>query len=129
MEIKHGLHLSQRTTLVMTQRLKQALKLLQVPTLELQEIIQQEISQNPLLEEVDDIAENEDQQKLENLDVQETTLESAEREPEEDSAPGADGDSKDEIDWAEFMQDDLDRTYVPQSETNTEFFEKVPVRR
>jgi RNA polymerase sigma-54 factor len=129
MEIKHGLHLSQRTTLVMTQRLKQALKLLQVPTLELQEIIREEISQNPLLEEVDDIAENEDQQKLENLDVQETTLESAEREPEEDSAPGADGDAKDEIDWAEFMQDDLDRTYVPQSETNTEFFEKVPVRR
>ena len=59
MEIKHGLHLSQRTTLVMTQRLKQALKLLQVPTLELQEIIREEISQNPLLEEVDEMTDEE----------------------------------------------------------------------
>jgi DNA-directed RNA polymerase specialized sigma54-like protein len=39
MEIKHGLHLSQRPALIMTQRLQQALKLLQVPTLELQQIL------------------------------------------------------------------------------------------
>src|SRR5881296_1785699 len=54
MEIKHSLNLSQRPVLIMTQRLQQALKLLQVPTLELQQILKQEIMQNPLLEEVDE---------------------------------------------------------------------------
>ncbi|MGH7726657.1 MAG: RNA polymerase factor sigma-54 [Candidatus Eiseniibacteriota bacterium] len=125
MEIKHGLHLSQRPALIMTQRLQQALKLLQVPTLELQQIIKDEITQNPLLEEVDDIAENEDEQKL---DGEETALQTNEREPES-TEDTPDSDPKDEIDWTDFMQDDLDRSYIPQSESNTEFFEKVPVRR
>ena len=39
--------------LVMTPRLQQALKLLQVPTLELEQILRQELQKNPLLEEVD----------------------------------------------------------------------------
>jgi RNA polymerase sigma-54 factor len=120
MEIKHGLHLSQRPALIMTQRLQQALKLLQVPTLELQQILKNEIVQNPLLEEVDDIVESEDQAKL---DGEENPLERLEQEPEADSnAP--EGDGKEEIDWTDFMQDDFDRSYVPQSEENTEFFER-----
>jgi RNA polymerase sigma-54 factor len=49
MEIKHSLNLSQRPALIMTQRLQQALKLLQMPTLELQAILKQEIMQNPML--------------------------------------------------------------------------------
>jgi ABC-type multidrug transport system ATPase subunit len=60
MEMKHSLHLTQKPALIMTQRLQQALKLLQVPTLELQQILKQEIMQNPLLEEVDDVTESED---------------------------------------------------------------------
>ena len=125
MEIKHGLHLSQRPALIMTQRLQQALKLLQVPTLELQQILKNEIVQNPLLEEVDDIVESEDQAKL---DGEENPLERLEQEPEsEPNAP--EGDGKEEIDWTDFMQDDFDKSYIPQSEENTEFFEKVPVRR
>jgi RNA polymerase sigma-54 factor len=125
MEMKHGLHLSQRPALIMTQRLQQALKLLQVPTLELQQILKNEITQNPLLEEVDDIVESEDQAKL---DGEENPLERLEREPEPESEAKAD-DGKDEIDWTDFMQDDFDRVSMPQSEENTEFFEKVPVRR
>ncbi|MEP7027995.1 MAG: hypothetical protein ABI960_05310, partial [Candidatus Eisenbacteria bacterium] len=122
MEIKHGLHLSQRPALIMTQRLQQALKLLQVPTLELQQILKNEIVQNPLLEEVDDIVESEDQAKL---DGEENPLERLEQEPE--SEPNAtEGDGKEEIDWTDFMQDDFDRSYIPQSEENAEFFEKVP---
>ncbi|MBE0566652.1 MAG: RNA polymerase factor sigma-54 [Krumholzibacteria bacterium] len=39
--------------LVMTQRLQQALKLLQVPTLELEQILRQELQGNPLLEEIE----------------------------------------------------------------------------
>ncbi len=55
MELKHTLQLTQKPTLIMTQRLQQALKLLQVPTLELQMILKQELLQNPLLEEVDEL--------------------------------------------------------------------------
>src|ERR1044072_1471973 len=63
MEMKHSLHLSQTQKLIMTPRLQQALKLLQVPTLELQQILKQEVLQNPLLEEVDEVTEQEDLEK------------------------------------------------------------------
>lgn len=46
-----GMHL--RQNLVMTQRLQQALKLLQVPTLELEQILRAELQGNPLLEEIE----------------------------------------------------------------------------
>lgn len=42
-----------RQQLVMTQRLQQALKLLQVPTLELEQILRMELQGNPLLEEIE----------------------------------------------------------------------------
>ena len=47
-----GLRLSQKQTLklVMTPRLQQALKLLQMPALELSQHIEQELLTNPLLE-------------------------------------------------------------------------------
>jgi RNA polymerase sigma-54 factor len=116
MEIKHSLNLSQRPALIMTQRLQQALKLLQVPTLELQAILKQEIMQNPMLEEVDELTENED---IANEDSPE---EAANEEAEEPS-------EEDPIDWSDYLQDGLDRTYIPQSEVNPEFLEKVPVTR
>src|SRR5437773_6486774 len=116
MDMKPSLNLSLRPALVMTPRLQQALKLLQVPTLELQQILKQEIMQNPLLEEVDDVTENED------LDRENSPEEAANEESEN---PG----EEDPIDWSEYMQDGLDRTYVPQTETSVEFLEKVPVTR
>jgi RNA polymerase sigma-54 factor len=116
MEMKHSLHLQQKQSLIMTPRLQQALKLLQVPTLELQQILKQEVLQNPLLEEVDEVTDQEDIEK-ENSADEENNKESEE--------PG----EEDSIDWSEYMQDGLDRTYVPQSETSIEFLEKVPVTR
>ena len=116
MDMKPSLNLSLRPALIMTPRLQQALKLLQVPTLELQQILKQEIMQNPLLEEVDDVTENED------LDRENSPEEAANEESEN---PG----EEDPIDWSEYMQDGLDRTYVPQTETSVEFLEKVPVTR
>lgn len=117
MEMKHSLSLQQKATLIMTPRLQQALKLLQVPTLELQAILKQEIMQNPLLEEVDELTESEDLAKENSPD------EEANREAEDPA-------EEDPIDWSEYMQDGaLDRTYVPQSETSIEFLEKVPVTR
>ncbi|HEY3215412.1 MAG TPA: RNA polymerase factor sigma-54 [Candidatus Eisenbacteria bacterium] len=118
MEMRHSLSLTQRPALIMTQRLQQALKLLQVPTLELQQILKQEIMQNPLLEEVDELTEIEDQAKEESPD--EVANEEAEEKPEEDSP----------IDWSEYMQDGaFDRAYIPQSEVSADFLEKVPVTR
>lgn len=49
-----GLHLSQRLTqsLVLAPQLQQSLALLQAPTLELKALVEQELQQNPVLEEV-----------------------------------------------------------------------------
>lgn len=117
MEMKHSLHLTQRQSLIMTPRLQQALKLLQVPTLELQQILKQEVLQNPLLEEVDEVTDQED------LDREDSPEEQANKEAEDPA-------DEDPIDWSEYMQDGtLDRTFVPQSETSMEFLEKVPVTR
>jgi len=116
MEMKHSLQLQQKQSLIMTPRLQQALKLLQVPTLELQQILKQEVLQNPLLEEVDEVTEQEDIERENSADEQNN---------QEAEEPG----EEDAIDWSEYMQDGLDRTYVPQSETSIEFLEKVPVTR
>ena len=117
MDMKPSLNLSLRPALIMTPRLQQALKLLQVPTLELHQILKQEIMQNPLLEEVDEVAESEDLAKEDSPD------EAANQESEDPT-------EEDPIDWSEYMQDgSFDRTYVPQQETSVEFLEKVPVTR
>ncbi len=57
--------LSLRQNLVMTQRLQQALKLLQVPTLELEQILRHELQGNPLLEEIEPEDEIEDETRHE----------------------------------------------------------------
>ncbi len=117
MEMKPSLNLSLRPALIMTPRLQQALKLLQVPTLELQLILKQEIMQNPLLEEVDEVTESED------LAQEDSPEEKANQEAEDPA-------EEDPIDWTEYMQDGaLDRAYIPQGETTAEFLEKVPVTR
>ena len=55
MEIKQELRIA--TQLVMTPQLQQAIRLLQLSRLELQEFIQQELKENPLLEEVEEVRE------------------------------------------------------------------------
>src|SRR3989441_1671190 len=59
-----GLQLSQRLTqsLVLAPQLQQSLALLQAPTLELKALVEQELQQNPVLEEAP-IAETEAQEK------------------------------------------------------------------
>jgi RNA polymerase sigma-54 factor len=114
--MKPSLNLSLRPALIMTPRLQQALKLLQVPTLELQQILKAEIMQNPLLEEVDEVADQDDL-------AREDSPEEAANEEADDPA------DEDPIDWSEYMQDGLDRPYVPQSEQSVEFLEKMPVTR
>ena len=55
LELKQQLRLSQQ--LVMTPQLQQAIKLLQLSQLELVDMVQQELQENPVLEEVNDLDE------------------------------------------------------------------------
>ncbi len=111
MELKTGLQTTLQQRLAMTPRLQQALKLLQVPTLELQQILKQELQQNPMLEEVDEIVEaQEDQEDMEskNEDAEET-----------DSG----------VDWDEFWNDTYDSSFRSSEDRSQDFKERVPVTR
>src|SRR3954464_15264888 len=57
LEIKQSLRLSQQ--LVMTPQLQQAIKLLQLNRMELAEVVNQEMMENPILEELTDTPEGE----------------------------------------------------------------------
>lgn len=89
LRLHQGLHMRQQ--LVMTQRLQQALKLLQVPSLELEQILRQELQVNPLLEEVD----NED-------DLHEENEEKAEEKSDE---AGEEKEKAEDVDWDEYFKD------------------------
>jgi DNA-directed RNA polymerase specialized sigma54-like protein len=100
----------------MTPRLQQALKLLQVPTLELQQILKQEIMQNPLLEEVDECPRARTSQRR-TRPTRRTTRRPPIRRGGRDRLVGVHAGRR------------FDRAYVPQGETRSEFLEKVQVTR
>ncbi len=94
---KIGLHmgLKQTQNIVMTQRLQQALKLLQVPTLELEQILRKELVENPLLEEIDHDEEVEEVNQLEDA-VTEADGHEREKDPEPQNEDRDWGDSFDD---------------------------------
>jgi RNA polymerase sigma-54 factor len=112
MELKHTLQLTQKPTLIMTQRLQQALKLLQVPTLELQQILKLELLQNPLLEEVDDLEET---QEVSGPEDEANTAE----EPEPI-------DNEEQLEWAEYYPEGYDAS-PGRPDNSAELPERVPV--
>src|SRR5689334_8162824 len=59
LEIKQSLRISQQ--LVMTPQLQQAIKLLQLNRMELQEVVTQEMMENPILEEITETPDGENQ--------------------------------------------------------------------
>lgn len=73
MEMRQQLKMSQQ--LVMTPQLQQAIKLLQLTRLELQDLVRQELEENPLLEET---AEMEDVREPDTLETAEKEVEPAE---------------------------------------------------
>jgi len=99
-ELKQQLKLTQQ--LIMTPQLQQAIKLLQLSTLELSDLLQQEINENPVLDEMVGDSEKE-------------------READEDAAPG-DNESatltalndKPDFDWKDY----IDKSAVPRSSTS-----------
>ena len=86
MEMRHVQSLRMHQRLVMTPKLQQALKLLQVPTLELEQILKQEILMNPLLEEIEPTEEDEEET--------ETSEETIEEAPTDENK-----DQEEPIDW------------------------------
>lgn len=102
-ELKQNLKLSQQ--LIMTPQLQQAIKLLQLSRLELVDTINQEMEENPLLEEVslDDGTEEEARGELEdnNLTVDREEVKAIERTEE----VTGEGDGREEFDWNNYLED------------------------
>ena len=120
MEMKIGLHLKQRQQLVMTPKLQQALKLLQMPTIELQQMLKQEIMENPLLDEEDELLETQEEEQ----ERQETETK------EEEKATDPDPDEPEEkVDWEEYLQSGWEMSAGLGEEVQEDFVERVPVAK
>jgi len=98
MQMSYGLTLSQTQKLVMTPELRQAITILQLSAQELDEYIEQELLENPLLDLNEDIPKNED---------------SVDKLQQKDS---------DTIDWEDYFQDcaDLDFMRFPREKKEEE---------
>src|SRR5881628_1623386 len=99
-----GLYLSQKMALtqVLAPQLQQSLALLQAPTLELQALVQQEMEQNPVLEEVSPSEKSEDaEERTTDADGNDTSVVAADlAEPPADTQfdPATEKESKDPVD-------------------------------
>lgn len=118
MEMKLGLHVGLQQRLVMTPRLQQALKLLQMPTQELQQVLKQEILQNPMLETDEE-------------DVLETMEDEAQSEEEETKSEEKEEKAQqDEVNWEDYIETgyEISRGYAEEEERE-EFVERVPIAK
>lgn len=121
MEMKPGLRMEMRHQLVITQKVQLMLKFLQIPTLELQQVLHQEILTNPVLEleEEDPIVDEQPREETEGTPAAtEAEHTAAEAKSEEEPA---------EPDWSEFMHEEYDPSFTRGETEETEFLEKVPV--
>src|SRR6476619_1032240 len=118
LEQKLNLRLSQR--LVMTPSLQQAIKLLQMSKLELEEVLNQEMVENPILEEEqEDAAQTEAAEAAERAEPKKEGEAAAAAEvPGE--APEKERDSFDEIDFDSYFEEYLDSSYNPRQYEETE---------
>jgi RNA polymerase sigma-54 factor len=124
--MKLGFHLAQKQTLklVMTPRLQQALKLLQMPALELSAHIKEELLTNPLLEVDEDPEENQ------GGDGQAQTMEA----PQDAQTVSPDESlfkAEDNINWGDYFRDGYEYNDEPTwgEHEETECVERTPVGR
>ncbi len=94
LEIKQNLKLSQQ--LIMTPQLQQAIKLLQLSRLELIDLVQQEMQENPVLEEAPEDYQSEESQAENGEDKLEQEL--------TEDKPAAEIDTKSDIDWENYLE-------------------------
>ena len=121
MELKQNLRLTQ--TLVMTPQLQQAIKLLQLSRMELLETVREEMETNPLLEQPDETADGNLDEKApgeasleaENTETRPEVLEAAAPEKVEEVK----GDAPGEIDWdAYFNSYQFNEPTTPSNKNN-----------
>ncbi len=112
MGIQQKLHTKLVQKLILTPSLQQAIKLLPMSTLELSDLLNQEMVENPMLEEV----------PTEELQPVDTT---AQQEKPEEKPPAEKGDTWDDQDYEYFFGDYLDDGYRPR--TPTEVKELPPI--
>ncbi len=98
MEIKQQLRLSQQ--LVMTPQLQQAIKLLQMSRMELAELVQEELLENPVLE---DTLEGRDAREV-GLPDESTTIDKQVASDDRAATEDPQKDKKDEIDWERYLE-------------------------
>jgi RNA polymerase sigma-54 factor len=107
MELKQSLRLSQQ--LVMTPQLQQAIKLLQLSRMELIEQVNQELEQNPLLEQPDEVAGDLSEKAPGEASLEAGNVETplvdgeAAAVPERIQEVKADGEGPPEIDWEAYL--------------------------
>ncbi len=118
LELRQQLKLSQQ--LVMTPQLQQAIKLLQLSRLELAETVQQEIEQNPLLEEeqVVSVTDEEARQEQQDKDKPEVT-----EKPEETTEVKISDTTIADINWEDYANE-----YEPSSSFKSKDFSEQPSR-
>jgi RNA polymerase sigma-54 factor len=109
MQQKLGLQTKLSQKLILTPSLQQAIKLLPMSTLELAELLHQEILENPLLEE--DL----DSRNAENEELASTDGEAEEKSETKEAAEGEKPDAFAEIDYESFFSDYLDEGYRPRT--------------
>jgi RNA polymerase sigma-54 factor len=111
-----GLDMSLKLQQKLSFQMIQSLKLLQVNTLQLEQLLKTELEMNPVLE-----ASEEMEQEIEEVQEQE---EKEEKEDEEDLQT-----SEDEIDWEEYLEEgfDLGYSYNEERDPNNEKYEASPV--
>ncbi|HEX9427925.1 MAG TPA: RNA polymerase factor sigma-54 [Candidatus Polarisedimenticolia bacterium] len=126
LEQKLNLRMSQR--LIMTPSLQQAIKLLQMTKLELQEEVTQELTENPLLEELaEGQAETDKTEAEESSPADGSGAAEAAEMPEPEAGAADEKDSFDEIDYESYFQDYMDMSYAPQFRAEAEEQEARPL--
>lgn len=108
MALEQKLHLKLSQKLIMTPSLQQAIKLLQLSKLELQEVLNQELLENPLLDESAEEAKPED--TAEETKAENESEEAKKTEVKEEKEK----DSFDEIDYDAYFQDYIEYGYNPR---------------
>lgn len=112
LEIKQGLRLSQQ--LVMTPQLQQAIKLLQLNRMELMEVVNQELVENPVLEELSEIPDGEATPESENF-TEDGGLDAEGQQTRDEEAFGAEkpkeeqiaapAENVDDMNWENYIDD------------------------
>ena len=131
MDMKIGLHMGLQQRLVMTPKLQQALKLLQMPTIELQQVLKQEMLQNPLLEEIEDQdLEMEEEEPRERAEDGAQSAEQEAKAKEVDAEGASEETKKEQVDFDDYFESSFGAgDGFANEEGREDFVERVPVAK